>query len=67
VIKITKISFSLVNKLKDEHCYNNGDSGIHNGGPCMNIPPKFYSISLQMILYLSILHIAEQFIISYDI
>lgn len=45
----------------------NGDSGIHNGGPCMNIPPKFYSISLQMILYLSILHIAEQFIISYDI
>lgn len=22
VIKITKISFSLVNKLKDEHCYN---------------------------------------------
>uniref|UniRef100_A0A0E0IW77 Pectin acetylesterase n=1 Tax=Oryza nivara TaxID=4536 RepID=A0A0E0IW77_ORYNI len=65
--QITKISFSLVNKLKDEHCYNNGDSGIHNGGPCMNIPPKFYSISLQMILYLSILHIAEQFIISYDI
>uniref|UniRef100_A0A0D3HGD9 Pectin acetylesterase n=1 Tax=Oryza barthii TaxID=65489 RepID=A0A0D3HGD9_9ORYZ len=61
--QITKISFSLVNKLKDEHCYNNGDSGIHNGGPCMNIPPKFYSISLQMILYLSIL----QFIISYDI
>ncbi|XP_052169278.1 pectin acetylesterase 9 [Oryza glaberrima] len=57
----------------DSTCHNiipsnqNGDSGIHNGGPCMNIPPKFYSISLQMILYLSILHIAEQFIISYDI
>uniref|UniRef100_A0A0D3HGE1 Pectin acetylesterase n=1 Tax=Oryza barthii TaxID=65489 RepID=A0A0D3HGE1_9ORYZ len=53
----------------DSTCHNiipsnqNGDSGIHNGGPCMNIPPKFYSISLQMILYLSIL----QFIISYDI
>uniref|UniRef100_A0A0E0F0S9 Pectin acetylesterase n=1 Tax=Oryza meridionalis TaxID=40149 RepID=A0A0E0F0S9_9ORYZ len=57
----------------DSTCHNiipsnhNGDSGIHNGGPCMNIPPKFYTISLQMILYLSILHIADQFIIPHDI